>query len=112
MLHDTIAAAVRKLKDSNGQYIWQMSTIAGTPDRLDGYPVVYNNDMSASLAASEKVMEFGQLDAYVIRDAGSIEIVRADELFLLNGQVAFVAFQRSDGNLADTSAVKHLAMHA
>lgn len=109
-MHDTIAAYVRKLKDSQNRYLWEVSTIAGQPDRLDGYPVLINNDMSSTLGTGEKLMLFGDMGAYHIRDAGPVEAIRADELFVLNHQVAFLAFQRSDGDLPDTTAVKHLVL--
>lgn len=110
VMHDTIAAFVRKLKDSQGRYLWEVSTIAGQPDRLDGYPVMINNDMASALTTGQKLMLFGDVSAYHIRDAGEVEAIRADELFVLNHQVAFLAFQRSDGNLPDTTAVKHLKL--
>ncbi len=111
MLHDTVAAAVRKFKDGTGRYIWEMSTQLGQPDRLLGYPVLINNDMAAAFTTGQKLMAFGHWkSAYLVRDAGAIRFVRADELYVKEHQVYFEASQRSDGNVVDTSAGKVLAL--
>ncbi len=38
VLNDSTIKAIRKLKDSNGQYLWQPSLTAGTPDTILGRP--------------------------------------------------------------------------
>ena len=40
IMNDATIAALRKLKDENGQYLWQPSLQAGEPDRLFGYEVM------------------------------------------------------------------------
>jgi HK97 family phage major capsid protein len=108
MMHDSIAAAARKLKDSQGRYMWEMSTQVGIPDRLLGYPVYINNDLDSALTTNKRVALFGDFQNYVIRDAGPVIFARADELRILNHQVVFLAFQRSDGDLVDTTSVRYL----
>jgi len=108
MMHDTIAAYVRKFKDSQNQYLWEVSVQAGQPDRLFGYPVIINNDMESVMDTSNKVVLFGDFEAYHVRNAGPVTFIRADELRVLNHQVVFLAFQRSDGDLPDITAVRHL----
>jgi HK97 family phage major capsid protein len=108
MVHDAIAGALRKLKDSQNKYLWEMSVQTGQPDRIFGVPVIINNDMASTLATGNRLVLFGDFNAYKIRDAGPVEVRRADELRILNGQVVFLAFQRSDGNLVDSTAVKYL----
>lgn len=110
MLHDTIAAYARKLKDSQNRYLWEMSLQVGQPDRLFGYPVTINNDMDSALTTAKKVALFGEFSNYLVRDAGPLIILRADELRILNHQSVFVAFQRSDGNLPVTSSVRYLRL--
>jgi HK97 family phage major capsid protein len=51
---------------------------------------------------------FGDFSYYNIRDAGGPTFIRADELYVLTHQVAFLAFQRSDGNLIDTTSIRYL----
>lgn len=108
MMHDTIAAYLRKLKDSQNRYLWEMSLQAGLPDRAFGQPVIINNDQDSALSTNKRLVLYGDFNAYKIRDAGAVQVLRADELRILNGQVVFLAFQRSDGNLADTTAVRYL----
>jgi HK97 family phage major capsid protein len=108
MAHDSTIASLRKVKDSQNRYIWEISTQVGVPDSLFGRPVITNNDMDQLGGANRRVALFGDLSAYWIQDAGPVVLIRADELFVLNHQVAFLGFQRSDGNLTDTTAVKYL----
>jgi HK97 family phage major capsid protein len=108
MVHDTTAAYLRKLKDSQNRYLWEMSLQAGIPDRAFGQPVIINNDMDSALSTNKRLALYGDFNAYKIRDAGAVQVYRADELRMLNGQVVFLAIQRSDGNLSDTTAVKYL----
>ncbi len=109
MMSDSTAAFLRKLKDSQNRYLWEVSLQLGQPDRAFGVPVTINNDMAA-IATGNKVVLAGDFAAYHVRDAGGPEFIRADEIRVLNGQVVFLAFQRSDGNLIDTTAVKHLIL--
>lgn len=108
MMHDSTAAYVRKLKDSNNQYLWQMAVQQGQPDRLFGVPVEINNDQDSAFSTNKRLVLFGDFSKYVVRNAGAVEILRSDDLYILNHQVVFLGFQRSDGNLIDTTAVKYL----
>ena len=111
MFHDTILAAVRKLKDvTSGQYLWQPGMQAGVPDRLLGYRYVVNQSMTGTQAQAAKIVLFGDFSKYKIRDVAGVRLVRLDELFAQTDQVGFVAFLRSDGNLLDagTAPIKHL----
>lgn len=110
MIHDTIVAYARKLKDSQNRYLWEMSTQVGVPDRMLGYPVAVNNDMDSALTTAKKLLLFGELGQYLVRDAGPLVILRADELRILNHQSVFVCFQRSDGNLPATTAIRYLKL--
>jgi HK97 family phage major capsid protein len=109
MIHDTIAQYARKLKAAtSGQYLWEMSLQAGKPDRMLGEPVIINNDMPNTMTTGLTVALYGDFYQYKIREAGPVEVKRADELRILNGQVVFLAFQRADANLADVTAVRYL----
>ncbi len=110
MLHDSVALVVRQMKDGFGRYLWEPSTQVGQPDRLLGFPVAINNDMDSALTTGKKLICFGLFKNYLIRDAGPLFLLRADELKILNHQVVFLAMQRSDGNLIDTSSSKYLAL--
>jgi HK97 family phage major capsid protein len=99
-MHDSTALALKKLKDLNGQYIWQASVQVGAPDRLLGYPIVYNNDIP-TIATGQRTIAFGDHSAYYLRDVSAFQVVRLNELYAENGQVGFLAFSRHDGGLID-----------
>ncbi len=107
---DTILATIRKLKDGTGRYIWEPSMQLGQPDRLMGIPVLTNNDMSTSLATAERVLIYGDPYNYKVRDAGPVVLARSEHLYMLTHQIVFAAFQRSDGNLVDTTSVKYMRL--
>lgn len=108
MLHDTVAAYVRKLKDSQNRYLWETSVQVGQPDRLFGVPVEINNDMDSAFSTNKRLLLFGDFSKYIVRRAGGVTIGRTDDLYWLTDQVAFKGIQRVDGNLVDTTAVRYL----
>jgi HK97 family phage major capsid protein len=108
MMADSTAQFLRKLKDSQNRYLWEMSLQLGQPDRAFGQPVFINNDQDSAFSTNKRLVLYGDFSAYTIRDAGAVTIYRADELRILNGQVVFLAVQRSDGNLVQPTAVKYL----
>jgi len=66
-----------------------------------GYPVVINNDI-AVMAASAKSILFGDFSFYHIRDVMNAELFRfTDSAYAKLGQVAYLAWMRSGGNLLD-----------
>lgn len=104
---DATAAELRKLKDSDGQYIWAPGLVAGEPDTLLGKPVVVNPDI-ADAALSAKSVVFGDHSAYQIRDVNSVEVARSDDFAFNTDLVTWRFVFRTDGDLLDTTgAVKH-----
>lgn len=113
MLSDAVLADIRKLKDSNGAYIWQPSMQAGVPSSLFGYPVTINQDMDQSLAVNDIAVLFGDFRrGYVIRDVSSFELLVLRERYADFHQVGFLGFLRTDGTKSDTGAYKALQMAA
>jgi HK97 family phage major capsid protein len=108
MMNDVTAAMLRKVKDSNNQYLWQMSAQEGTPDRIFGRPVYINGDLDSPTATNKRAVLYGDYRNYIIRDSTDVIFIRSDELRVLNHQVVFLSFQRSDGNLPNTSSIKYL----
>lgn len=106
MLHQTVRKAARKLKDSQGQYLWQPALQQGVPSLIAGYPFVVNNDMP-TLAASSKSVLFGDIRAaYVIRIVKGLTVLRLVERYADYLQVGFLGFERADGTLQDANAVR------
>ena len=108
VLNDSTIKAIRKLKDNQGQYLWQPSLTAGAPDLLLGKPVRTSAYMPA-IAADAKTMAFGDFSYYWIADRQGRSFKRLNELYAATGQVGFLASQRVDGKLVLPEAIKVLA---
>lgn len=114
-MHDSVASAVRLLKDSEGVYIWRSGLIDGQPDRLNGYRLVINQEMASTLAASAIAMTFGLHSKYKIREVGDIRFHRLVERYRVEAdQDAFLSFMRLDGGTlnAGTNPIKSMVMAA
>ena len=107
ILNDGTLAMLRKLKDSNGAYIWQPSYQQGEPDRLLGYPV-YTSAFAPEVAKGQPAIAFGDFSYYNIGDRGIRSFQELKELFAGNGMVGFVAKERVDGKLVLPEAVQIL----
>lgn len=107
VLNDSTIKAIRKLKDTNGQYLWQPSLVAGTPDTILGRPVKTSAYMPA-IAAGARSIAFGDFSYYWIADRQGRSFKRLNELFAATGQVGFLASQRVDGRLILAEAIKVL----
>ncbi|MFM0326090.1 phage major capsid protein [Caballeronia glebae] len=119
MMHDSSVKVIRKIKDTQGRPIFvpgyegDAMINGGAPDRLMGRPIYINQDMPV-MAANAESIAFGQLSKYVIRDVMDLTLFRmTDSAFTLNGQIGFVGFLRTGGNLIDAGgAVKTYANSA
>jgi len=113
MCNDSTVAAIRKLTDDQGQFLWQAGMQAGIPDRLYGRAVVVNQIMQ-DIGASEYPLLFGDFSLYKIRDVAGVRLYRMNERYRDYDQTGFVIFSRHDGDLlnAGTNPVKYLTMAA
>ena len=90
ILNDQTISALRKLKDNNGQYIWQPSLQAGEPDRLLGYEVL-TSQFAPQIEAGKPAIAFGDFSYYNIGDRGTRSFQELKELFAGNGMVSELA---------------------
>lgn len=111
LLNDTTIKAIRKLKDNNGNYLWQPALTAGQPDLLLSRPLKTSAFMP-TLAAGARTILFGDYSYYWIADRQGRSFKRLSELYAPNGQVGFLASQRVDGRLVLPEAVKVLIQKA
>ena len=111
MGNGTAIAALRKLKDTAGNYVFQPSLAVGTPDTVLGYPLIENPQM-ASPALSAKSLIAGHFKSYFVRQVGGIRLDRSDDFAFANDQVTFRATIRVDGDLPQTSHVKYFIGNA
>ena len=111
LLNEQTLKALRKLKDANGNYIWQPSISQGIPDTILNRPYV-TSVYAPTPDAGNKAIAFGDFSYYWIADRQGRSMKRLNELFAMNGQVGFLASQRVDGRLILPEAVKTLTMKA
>jgi HK97 family phage major capsid protein len=105
---DTTLQAIRKLKDGDGNYLWQMGDVkVGAPDLLLGKPYSINDDVPA-IATGNRAVIFGDHSKYFVRKVGSPVIGVLRERFWPDLGIA--GLMRFDGELADPNAIKHLRL--
>lgn len=108
MFADTTLLAVRKIKDGQGNYLWQLGDIrAGAPNTLLEKPYSINDDMP-TIGAGAKPIIFGDLGRFWVRKVGSPLVGTVRERFW--PKIGLAGLLRYDGELADQQAVKHLKM--
>ena len=107
LLNEQTLKALRKVKDNNGNYIWQPSVSVGLPDTILNRPYV-TSVYAPTPDAGNKAVAFGDFSYYWIADRQGRSMKRLNELFAMNGQVGFLASQRVDGKLILPEAVKVL----
>lgn len=109
ILNDSTVRAIRKLKDSNGQYLWQPALHEGDHETLLGKKIL-TSPYVPEIAAGKKVIMFGDLSFYWIGDRQGIAFKRLNERYADMGQVGFLASKRVDGKLVLPEAIKVLQM--
>lgn len=105
--NDSTVKLIRKLKDGNGQYLWQPSVQAGQPDTILNRPVKTSSYVPTAQAGA-KTVAFGDFGYYWVADRQGRSFQRLNELFAATGQVGFRATQRVDGKLILPEAIKVL----
>lgn len=106
MFNDTTLSVIRKLKDGNGNYLWQMGNVQqGAPGTLLGYRY-HINQAVANVATGQKSVLFGDFGKYFVRKVGAPVIGVLRERFWPDMGIAGLI--RFDGELGDTAAIKHL----
>ena len=109
LMNDATIAAIRKLKDGNGVYLWQPSLQAGEPDKLLGYDL-YTSPYVPTVASDALTVAFGDFKNYWIADRSGRTVQRLNELYSTNGQVGFVATERVDGKVILPEGIQLLKM--
>ena len=111
LMNDATVSLLRKLKDSNGVYLWQPSVQAGEPDRLLGYEI-YTSPYVPIVAAGALAVAFGDFKNYWIGDRAGRTVQRLNELYATNGQIGYVATERVDGKVILPEGIQLLKMKA
>ncbi|TXI04206.1 MAG: phage major capsid protein [Rhizobium sp.] len=113
MCNDKTVQSLRKLKDSQGRYLWQTNANSGQPELLNNRPLHINPDM-ADMAASAKTVLAGDFSKFKVRMVGQMRARRLSERYADTDQEGFISFMRMDSKVLDagTHPIKHLAQAA
>lgn len=93
---DKTEKAIRKLKNTDGDYIYDAALKEGERPTLLGIPIVIDPDMD-EMGAGKKFIVIGDFSNYQIADRGIMSIQRLDELYAANGFIGFKVHKRVDG---------------
>lgn len=115
MFSDDMLKLIRKVKDDQERPIfvpgYEQGNPGGAPDRLLNRDIVINDHMPTP-APEAKSIAFGDFSYYKIRDVMQVTLFRfADSAYTKKGQVGFLAWMRSGGNLVDVGGAVKLFQH-
>lgn len=104
-MNSTTFAAARKLKDSDGAYIWQPGIAAGEPAGLLGFPVMEFQDMPAHTDTGALAVAFANwAEAYQIVDRQGVRVLR--DPYSSKPYVMFYTTKRTGGDVVNFEAIK------
>lgn len=103
MANTQSVGAMRKLKDSAGNYLYQVGI--GQPDVFAGFPIYENPAMAATGTAAKSVV-FGHLPSYKVRMAGGLQIAQSQDYAFNTDVTTFRVTMRVDGNLTHAGHIK------
>jgi HK97 family phage major capsid protein len=111
VLHRDGLKQTRKLKDGNGQYLWQAGLASGQPDTILDRPYTMSEYAPNTFTTGLYVALFGDLSFYWIADALNMQVQRLAELYAETNQIGFIGRLESDGQpvLAEAFARGKLA---
>ena len=111
IMNETTVKALRKLKDSTGNYLWAPALKQGEVDTLLGKKL-YTSVYAPEIAAGNRTIAFGDYSNYWIADRQGVSMKRLNELYAVTGQVGFLATKRVDGRVVMPEGIKLLVQHA
>jgi HK97 family phage major capsid protein len=99
LMSPTAIRNARKLKTTDGYYLFEPGLNGATADRLLGYPV-FENPAVAAVGSAAASLGFGYLPSYKIRLAGGLRVDRSDDFKFGNDLSVFRFMIRVDGDLS------------
>lgn len=108
LMNRKTTAAVRKLKDGNGQYLWQPGLSGGLPNTLNGAPYMETPDMDDIGAANTPIAYGDFARGYTIVDSATMSVIRDQFTLATQGKVRFIFMRRVGGQVVQPEAIKLL----
>lgn len=100
----SVLASVRKMKDGDGNLIWQPGLASGQPQTLMGYPITEAEDMAA-IGADSLSIAFGDFRrGYMVVDRIGTRVLR--DPYTNKPYVHFYTTKRVGGAVVDSEAIK------
>ena len=106
MMNTTTLGAVRRLKDDQGAYLYQVNV--GAPDTFAGFSIFENPAMASFGTSGAKFALFGHLPSYKIVTTG-LDVATSSDAYFANDVTAYRFTYRMDGNLTHSAHVKYIA---
>jgi len=103
MANSQSVGAIRKLKDTAGNYLYQVGI--GQPDTFAGFAISENPAMASTGTAAKSVL-FGHLPSYKVRMAGGLQVAQSADYAFNQDVTTFRVTMRVDGNLTHAGHVK------
>jgi HK97 family phage major capsid protein len=103
VMHRDALSIIRKLTDTNGQYIWAPSGIGqanlkdGQPDTLLGLPFYASEYAPNTFSSALYTIVLGDWRFYWIADALDLTVQRLVELYARSNQIGFIGRKETDG---------------
>ncbi len=110
MMNRRVQAEIRKLKDADGNYLWQPAAAAGARPTLMGFPVIEVENMP-DMAAGSLSVAFGDFRrGYLVVDRAGVRVLR--DPYSAKPYVLFYTTKRVGGGVQDFDAIKLLKFSA
>ncbi|NBW16153.1 MAG: phage major capsid protein [Caulobacteraceae bacterium] len=105
LANSTSIAALRKLKDTSGRYIFDVADSVGRRDLVLGVPVIETPALP-SPATNARSLAVGDLKSLYIRNAGGLQVDRSDDFAFATDLATWRATWRLDSRLVQTNNIK------
>lgn len=111
VMHRDLEKQLAKIKDGEGQYVWQPSLITGQPDRLLGFNVNLSEYAPNTYTTGKYAAVLGNFKkGYWICDADSLNLQVLKELYAVNNQIGYLVDYFGDGAPVDPLAFARVKM--
>lgn len=97
VMHRNLVKMLAKIKDADGQYIWQGSVVNGQPDRLLSAPVFMSEYAPSTFTTGQYVAMYGDFKYYWFCDADQLFLKVLKELYAITNQIGYLTGYFGDG---------------
>jgi HK97 family phage major capsid protein len=108
VMNRTSMGSVRKLKDSQNNYVWRLGIAEGAPNTILGAPYVEIPDMPNEGANAYPIAYGDFRRAYTLIDRLRISVLRDPFTMASTGLIKFVARRRVGGQVTQAEAIRKL----